>query len=291
MERTTIDDEVVRRRIQGDRGMILIAVAAGVFGLMIGSFLNVVIYRVPAGMSIVSPPSACPNCGSGIAAYDNVPVASWIVLRGRCRNCRTPISARYPLVELGTGVAFFVVALPFASMILTAASVSGFLVLLAFLYFAAISVALSLIDLDTHKLPNAIVLPAYIVGFVLLAGSSIAANDYGALIRGVIGMATLGLAYLAVALIRPGGMGLGDVKLAGVIGLFLGWVGWGALIVGSFSAVLLGGLFGLVLIALKRRDRSAGIPFGPWMVVGAWLGIFFGASIWTDYLSTFGLTS
>lgn len=272
-----------------------LAAIAGVFGLVIGSFLNVVIYRVPAGKSIVSPASACPNCGSGIAAYDNVPVVSWLVLRGKCRNCRTPISARYPLVELGTGAAFFVVALFFSRAIVstpsTTSAIAALLVLVAYLYFAAIGVALALIDVDSHKLPDAIVLPAYIVGAVLLIAASLVGGDYAALLRSGIAMAALALIYFIVAFAWPGGMGLGDVKLAGVLGIFLGWVGWGPLVVGSFSAFVLGGIFGVILIASKRGNRKSGIPFGPWMLVGAWVGVFFGNQIWSGYLSLFGLAA
>src|SRR3990170_2318076 len=144
----------------------VLAVGAGVFGSLIGSFLNVVIFRVPAGRSIVSPPSACGSCGAAIRPFDNVPVLSWLVLRGKCRDCSAPISARYPLVELGTalffaGVAWFVFAgLPVGASP-AIANIATVLTLVAFLYFAAISVALALIDLDTHRLPNSIVLPAY----------------------------------------------------------------------------------------------------------------------------------
>ena len=133
-----------------------------VFGLAIGSFLNVVVWRVPRKESVVSPPSACPACGAGIRGYDNIPVGSWLVLRGRCRDCAEPISARYPLVEAGTGVTFGLVAW----------MVGPSWGLPAFLYLAGISIALALIDLDTFRLPNAIVLPAYPVTAALLASAS-----------------------------------------------------------------------------------------------------------------------
>ncbi len=274
---------------------LFIAAIAGVFGLLIGSFLNVVIYRVPIGMSVVRPASACPNCGSGIHAYDNVPVVAWLALRGRCRSCSAPISARYPLVELGTGVFFFLVSLPIATQLAgvqpTVNEIASGLALVAFLYLAAISIALSFIDIEHHRLPNAIVLPAYAVGIILLATSCILIGDYAALLRAGIGMAALGLAYLTLALLWKGSMGLGDVKLAGVLGLYLGYTGWGALAVGSIGAFLLGGIFGLVLILLHKTTRKSGIPFGPWMVLGAWVGILFGNLIWADYLSAFGLAA
>lgn len=273
--------------------MIGIAVIIGLVGLIIGSFLNVVVYRVPLGKSIVSPPSACPGCGTPIRAHDNIPVVSWLILGGKCRTCHEPISVRYPLVELGTGAAFFVVALLFTPAILGAATipsiVAAVLVLVAYLYLAAISIALALIDLDVRKLPNVIVLPSSIVGIVLFAAAALLSGDSGSLLRAVIGMAGLGLFYFIMVLIYPGGMGMGDVKLAGVLGLYLGWAGWGALLVGAIGAFLLGGLFGIALILAKRATRKTGIPFGPWMLVGAGLGVLFGSVALSGYMSMFGL--
>ncbi|GAB3028540.1 hypothetical protein GCM10027052_00090 [Parafrigoribacterium mesophilum] len=161
--------------------------------------------------------------------------------------------------------------------------------LIAFLYLAAISVVLALIDLDTHTLPNRIVLPSYIVGVALLGMSSVLAGDYGQLLRAGIGMAALWLAYLAMAFAYPGGMGFGDVKLAGVLGLYLAWLGWGTLIVGAFAAFLLGGLFAVGLLIARKAGRKSGIPFGPWMLLGCWVGTFFGDSIARGYLVLVGL--
>lgn len=273
--------------------MIVVVIAAGILGLVIGSFLNVVIHRVPLRESIVSPPSSCPNCGHRIRGYDNIPLVSWLLLRGRCRDCRSRISMRYPLVELGTAIFFIVVATVFAGGVLVSATAplvgAAVFVLLAYLYFAAISIALALIDLDTRRLPNTIVLPAYVVGAVLLAVAAILSGDYPALLRAAVGGLILGFAYLLMAVISPGGMGFGDVKLAGVLGIFLGWIGWGALVVGSIAAFLLGGIFGIILILARRGGRKTAIPFGPWMLVGAWIGIVAGESIWESYLSLFGL--
>jgi leader peptidase (prepilin peptidase)/N-methyltransferase len=275
----------------------LAAIVAGLFGALIGSFLNVVIYRVPRGESVVSPPSACPTCGHRIRSTDNIPIVSWLLLRGRCRHCQAWISVRYPLVELGTAVFFALVAgwavtrLAAGPIIgLSTTELTGFALSLgAFLYLAAVSVALSLIDLDTHRLPNTIVLPAYIGGAVLLGSAAMLAGDYERLLGAAIGLAAMWLAYFLMAIVYPGGMGFGDVKVAGVLGLFLGWLGWGPLIVGSFSAFLLGGVFALVLLASRRVTRKAGIPFGPWMLVGAWVGIFAGDTLWSSYLALFGL--
>lgn len=267
-------------------------VYAGVFGLLIGSFLNVVIYRVPNGLSIVSPPSSCPSCGHTIKAYDNIPVLSWVLLRGKCRGCSEPISKRYPLVEAGTGIVFAGVALWSWSGDAAARPMDGapgIIVLIGFLYLAAISVALGLIDLDTHRLPDAIVLPGYVVAAALFAVASLITGDYSALLRAAVGMASLWTAYLLMALAYPGGMGLGDVKLAGLLGMFLGWTGWGALAVGAFAAFLLGGLYSLVLLAAGKASRKSGIPFGPWMLLGAWAGILAGAPLWKGYLALVGL--
>ena len=269
------------------------AILLGGFGLLIGSFLNVVAYRVPLRRSIVSPPSACPTCGTTIRSRDNIPVISWILLRGKCHSCQSPISARYPIVELGTGLLFAAVAawLGVSTSSTTGATgiVAWILALLAFLYLGAISVVLALIDLDTHTLPNRIVLPSYLVGIVLLGATSVLSGDYGALLRAGIGMAALWLAYLAMALAYPGGMGFGDVKLAGVLGLYLAWVGWGPLAVGAFAAFLLGGLFSIGLVIARKAGRKSGIPFGPWMLAGAWVGIFLGESIASGYLALVGL--
>lgn len=280
--------------------IVAIALIGGGFGLLVGSFLNVVAYRVPAGLSIVSPPSACPRCGEQIKPYDNVPVVSWLLLRAKCRSCREPISARYPLVELATGILFIFVALRFWPAIASAiptvgststtAAVAGFLTLIAFLYLAAISIALALIDLDTHTLPNKIVLPSYIVGAALLGTSGILAGDYSALITGAVGLVALFALYFAMAIAYPGGMGFGDVKLAGVLGLYLGFLGWGPLVVGAFAAFLLGGIYAIALVVAGKATRKNGIPFGPWMLAGAWVGVFIGGAAWNGYLSLVGLT-
>ncbi len=271
----------------------MIVLVLGVIGLLIGSFLNVVIYRVPLGRSVVSPPSACAACGAPIRAYDNVPVVSWLVLRGRCRDCGARISVRYPLVELGGAGFFIVVALrlvpPIAGARTAPAVAAAVVALVAFLYLASISLALALIDLDVHRLPNVLVLPAYAVGIALLGAASVLGGDYGALLRAAIGCLALGLLYLAIALLYPGGMGVGDVKLAGALGLFLGWLGWGPLIVGALLAFVLGGIFGIAMIALRRGGRRTAIPFGPWMLAGAWIGIIAGVPIATGYLSLFEL--
>jgi leader peptidase (prepilin peptidase)/N-methyltransferase len=187
-------------------------------------------------------------------------------------------------------VAFALVALWAISRFADTVRVVPFvLLLIAYFYLAAISIALALIDIDVHRLPNAIVLPAYIVGAVLLVLSSILSGDLHRLVSAGIGMAALFVLYLVMAIIYPGGMGLGDVKLAGVLGLFTGWLSWASLAVGALSAFVLGGLFGAVLLIARRANRKTGIPFGPWMLAGAWVGIAAGDAIGGWYLALFGL--
>jgi leader peptidase (prepilin peptidase) / N-methyltransferase len=264
--------------------LAMILVFAGLFGLVIGSFLNVVIYRVPARIPLTRA-SRCPNCGAPIRAWQNIPVVSWLALRGRCASCRTPISPRYPLVELATGVAFVVVSWWFVVVAPTPGGAwSRTIVAVAFLYLAAVSIALTMIDLDTRRLPNSIVLPSYVVLAVLFTAACLTGAPWGALLRAGIGMVALYLFYLVLRLIRPAGMGGGDVKLAGVIGLALGWLGWAPLIVGAFAAFALGGVFGIVLVLMRRAGRKTAIPFGPWMILGAWTGVFAGEALARWYI-------
>ncbi len=269
--------------------MIVVAILAGALGPVIGSFLNVVVYRVPAGRSIVAPASACGACGHEIRARDNIPVLSWLLLRGRCRDCAAPISIRYPLVEAGTAVFFVAVALRFAFVFADAAAITtGILTLAAFVYLAAISVTLGLIDADTGRLPNSIVLPAYPVGALLLTAAALLGGDPSALVRAAAGLVIVGGLYLVIALVS-GGMGSGDVKLAGVLGMFLGWLGWDALAVGSIAGFILGGLWGVGLLVARRARRGSSLPFGPWMLGGAWLGILWGTPIAEGYLGLIGV--
>ena len=271
----------------------VLAALAGVFGLAIGSFLNVVVHRVPAGLSVVAPASACPQCDHPIRRRDNVPVLSWVLLRAKCRDCAAPISARYPVVEAATAVLFVLVALvvPQPLGATTIGEALGRTVLLgALLFLMAVSVALSLIDLDTHRLPNAIVYPAAVVLLVLLSVVSAVSGDWGALLRGLLGAVVLGGAYLVLALAVPGGMGLGDVKLAVVLGLVLAYLGWGPLAVGAFGGFLVGGTVAIALVLAGRARMGSGVPFGPSMLVGAWVGIVFGAPLWSAYLGLLGLS-
>ncbi len=251
---------------------------AAVLGLVVGSFLNVVVWRVPRAESVVRPPSACPACRHAIRPYDNVPVVSWLLLRGRCRDCGAAISARYPVVEATTAALFGLVAWWLGPS----------WALPAFAYLAAVSVALWLIDIDVRRLPDAIVLPSYPVALALLALASWApggAADWGALLRAVLAGAALFAFYVVLVVVYPAGMGLGDVKLAGLLGLYLGWVGWSSVVVGAFAAFLLGGVFGALLMATRGVGRRTAIPFGPWMLLGAAVGLVAGPDLADAYLS------
>lgn len=253
------------------------AIIAAVFGAIIGSFLNVVIWRVPRGESLVRPGSACPKCGKEILARDNVPILSWLILRGRCRACNAPIAYRYPLVEAGTAAAFAAIVLLFPHDPWSWP---------AWWYLAAISIALALIDIDVKKLPSVIILPSYAVGAALIAvGIAWGTSGLGDGIRAVIGMAGLWALYAILATVKPGGMGWGDVRLAGVLGGYLGWLGTGSLVVGAFAAFLLGAVWSVGLMLLRGATRKSRVPFGPWMIVGAAVGVAWGQALWNAYLS------
>ena len=271
----------------------LVLTLVGVLGLAIGSFLNVVIYRVPAGISVVSPPSACPHCRHPIRRRDNVPFVSWVVLRARCRDCSAPISARYPLVEVGTALAFVGVGATQLGALSGASTLAEFfgavMLLAALLYLLAVSIALTIIDIEVQRLPDAIVLPAYLVGAALLAASALLSGEPVRLAIAGIGVLALGLFYALLTFGYRGGMGLGDVKLAGVLGMYLGWVGVSSLIVGAFAPFLLGGVFALLLVVARKAGRKSRIPFGPWMLAGSWLGILAGEAIFNTYLEVVGL--
>jgi leader peptidase (prepilin peptidase)/N-methyltransferase len=184
---------------------------------------------------------------------------------------------RYPLVEAGTAIAFVMVVLLFADDPWSWP---------AWWYFASICIALALIDVDVRKLPSVIILPSYVVGGVLIAlaiafGSTSLADG----LRATIGMAALWALYALLATIKPGGMGWGDVRLAGVLGGYLGWVGVGSLVVGAFAAFLLGALWSLGLMLLRGATRKSRVPFGPWMIIGAAVGVAWGETAWRAYLS------
>ncbi len=252
----------------------LIIGGAAFLGLLIGSFLNVVVHRIPAGLGVVRTPSSCPSCGHPIRAADNVPVISWLVLHGRCRDCRAPISVRYPLVEAGTALLFG----------LTGWVIGPRWVLPGYLWFAGVTLALSLIDFEHRRIPNRILYPGVAVGTVLLAGGAVADGATGSLWRALAGGTGYFAFLLLIALVARGGFGFGDVKLGFLLGEFAAYQGWGSLFVGGFAAFVVGGLVGVALLAARRAGRRDLIPFGPWLVLGCYLGIAAGERVFDWYL-------
>ncbi len=241
-------------------------------GLCLGSFLNVVAYRLPSGISLVSPGSACPGCGMAIRAYDNVPVISWLALRGHCRACDTEISVRYPLTEAITGALF-------ASVVLVTGA--GHEVWLDLCFIVAL-VAITRIDLEHRIIPDRILAPLALVALILTA-VFVPHELPGRLIAAAVGGGALLLAVLAY----PSGMGMGDVKLTAVMGLVLGPALAPALLV----AFLAGTIVGLGIIARRgvAEGRRTAIPFGPFLALGGLVGLFAGEAIIHGYLRMVGL--
>jgi leader peptidase (prepilin peptidase) / N-methyltransferase len=247
--------------------------ALTILGLVIGSFLNLVIHRVPRDLSIKSPSSACPACEHPLRWFDNVPVLSWLALRGACRDCRARISVRYPLVEAGTAALFGLLGVRFGwSWLLPVMTV-----------LVAGCVALAVIDLDVGRLPFAITVPGLPVVAALLAVAGCVDGWQPAGVAVLSMLAWLGLFGFLHVGTGGRGMGLGDVVLAPSLGLALGWLGWGASLVGLFGGFATGAVIGLLLIAFGGATRKTAIPFGPFMVVGALLGLFFGNDLWQVY--------
>jgi leader peptidase (prepilin peptidase) / N-methyltransferase len=238
------------------------AVAAGLFGAIFGSFFNVVAYRLPRGESLSHPGSHCPNCQAPVRPYDNLPVVSWLLLRGRCRSCREPISPRYPIVELLTA------ALAVSVVLVRHATVEAALGLA----LVAVLVPVSLIDLDTRRIPNKITGPAAILAVVIgLILKPAGVPDQ--LLAGVCGFAFL----FVFALAYPRGLGMGDVKLAGVLGLYLG----SSVAVALFAGVITGAVVGLGVMAKLgvAKGRKTAIPFGPFLATGGMVAILVGPQI------------
>ncbi len=245
------------------------APALFVVGLCVGSFLNVVIARVPEGRSIVTPGSACPRCGAGIQWYDNIPLLSYALLRARCRRCGEPISIRYPLVELVTGLLFVLAGwqLGLDADLLPAA------LLLATL------VAITAIDLDRQLIPDVLSLPGIVAGLLLSALTGRPGwldSLLGALVGGAI--------FFLIIVGSRGGMGGGDMKLGAMLGAFLGWQ---LVLVAILLSVLVGGVVAIVLLALRRRGRKDAVPFGPFLALGGAIALFWGQALLKWYLGVF----
>jgi leader peptidase (prepilin peptidase)/N-methyltransferase len=231
-------------------------------------------------LSLVSPGSACPSCEHPVRPYDNVPVVSWLLLGGRCRDCDAPISVRYPMVEAATGLLFALTAWRFGASPYTAAA----------LVVVAAGVALFMIDLDHLRLPFAVT-GAAAVGTVLALVVDAVVRGPGAVPTALLSTGVWFAVYGGIWFLTAGrGMGLGDVALAPVLGLALGWLGWGASVVGLVMGFAIGAVVGVVLIASGRHRRGVRVPHGPFLLSGAAVGLFAGAPLWDGYLRLVGLT-
>jgi leader peptidase (prepilin peptidase)/N-methyltransferase len=244
-----------------------------VVGLCVGSFLNVAIWRLPRGASVVRPPSQCPTCSTPLRRRDLVPVASWLALRGRCGACGAAISARYPVVELTTAVLFVTIGLRFGLS----------WPLPAYLTFGAVAVVLAGIDIDTLTLPRRIVYGAAVAGAGLLGAAAVAAGQPSRLIDAAVGAVAAVAFLLALHLISPRAMGFGDVRFAGLIGLHLGWLGLVDVPTGLFLGFAFGAVTGVAWLAVRRQDWRMRIPFGPFLAAGALVTVVWGeplAALW-----------
>jgi leader peptidase (prepilin peptidase)/N-methyltransferase len=261
---------------------------AVIVGGLVGSFLNVVAYRLPEGLSVVSPPSACPSCGRGVRPWHNVPVVGWLVLRGSCADCGSPIGARYPLVEAACAILWgglFAAMVPDVDALLHGPSVAAFA--LYALYFSAL-LAISLVDLDHFIVPDVISLPLIPLGIAAIAVLHAEGAVVPALPAAVAGAALgggvmLAIAWLGRALFRREAMGMGDVKLVAAIGAWQG--AWPTLLLTIFAASLLGSVVGIAATSLRGRDRSLPIPFGPYLCGGALLSWLAGDWILARWLA------
>lgn len=256
---------------------VLLAAAAALLGAAVGSFAQATAVRTRHGASLLRE-SRCDTCSAALRWRENIPVLSWLALRGRCAHCGAGIPARTVVVEALSAVGFAVLAVWLLTRDAPRDGVAATIDASALLFLAAVSIVLVLVDLDTRRLPDAIVLPSTAIGAALLAAAAIANGTPADLLRAAAGAAILGGLYALIRLVRPDGMGGGDVKLAVLLGLFLGDVGWGALAVGGFAAFLAAAIY-----ALLARRRGA-IAFGPWMIAGTWLGIVCGEPLWAAYL-------
>ena len=246
------------------------ATLAGAFGLILGSFLNVVAYRLPRGESLAWPGSRCPSCETPIRSFDNVPVLSWFALRGKCRSCKTSISARYPVVEAATCLLLVAVVLA------KGADEDAWLGIA----FVLLLVPVTLIDLDHRIIPNKLMLVGTVVSIAIVL-----LTQPDSLTEHLIAAAGAGGFLLIAALAYPAGMGMGDVKLAAVMGLFLGRAVGPAMLV----ALVAGSVVGALIIARKgaKEGRKTAIPFGPYLAFGGLVGLFAGDAIVDWYLETF----
>ncbi|MEZ5217467.1 MAG: prepilin peptidase [Ilumatobacteraceae bacterium] len=245
-----------------------VAVPLVSFGAVFGSFLNVVIYRVPAKQSVVLPPSHCPSCETQLAAIDLVPIVSWLTLGGKCRYCSARISPRYPLVEALTAALFAIIGLRIG----LSWELPAYLVLVAFL------VALSGIDIDTTTLPRRLIYWCSAVGAVLLTAAAALDGELHRIRWAAIGAAGVYVTFRILHAAARGGFGYGDVRLGTMLGGFLGWLGMGYVPIGIFMGFVLGAFVGSALMVSSRAGRKTAVPFGPFLAAGALLTIAAGPS-------------
>ncbi len=251
---------------------IYYSVVSFLFGLVVGSFDNVAIYRIPEGKSLWAPRSFCPSCGATIAWYDNIPLLSFFILRRRCRRCGAPISWRYPAVELVSGLLFVAV---FAQV--------GFqwtAELLPYLFMVTVLIIVSAIDLRLQIIPNKVMYPAIPTALAAMGTVALVRGDHKIIIDSLIGAAAVSVPWGLAALLYPKGFGMGDAKLAAFTGAILGWR---AEVVGFFIGVALGALVGTVMIIAGKKGRRSRMPFGPFLAAGAVIAVFWGQAIWDLY--------
>lgn len=248
-----------------------IAIAA-LAGLLIGSFLTVVVDRVPRGASIVRPGSACGNCGLELGPRDLVPVLSWLALRGKCRQCHTSIGIEPLVLEVSTSVLFALTAWEFGATWVTAA----YCVLMAGL------IALSWIDLQIKRLPREITYTTMIIGAPLLCVAALTEDEPRRMWMMLVGAGLALALMMLIYLLSRGGMGDGDVRLSPLLGLYLGWLNPGLVFVGLFFGFVIGAIVGIVLLIAKRAGRKTALPFGPFLAAGTVIAVFIGQ----DYLNT-----
>ena len=253
--------------------LALLIGACALFGLAVGSFLNVVIYRVPRHESIVTPRSACPNCATPIRGRDNIPVVSWIFLKGRCRDCHSPISMRYPIVELSCAGLFAGLA----------ARMGYNWELLAFLVLMASLLALACIDFELMVLPKRIVYPTFFMESGLLTVTAAIGGHWHQLLIAIACSLAWFAVFFALNAASPRLLGFGDVRLGLVLGLGLGWLGVRYVLLGFFAANFMGAIIGMALIATKRMSRDQPIPFGVYLAMGTALAVFAGPELLSPF--------
>ena len=242
---------------------------AGVVGLAIGSFVGVITDRLPRSESIVSPPSHCVACSAPIRAYDNIPVVSYLVLRGRCRDCGAQIPPRDAILELVTAILF----------VLVAWRVTSVWEVPAYCLLSASLVAISAIDIEHMRIPSAIVYTTAALGAPLLVLASAGTHRWSALLSALVGGAAAFAAFFALFIAVPKGIGFGDLRLAGLCGAFLGWIGYREVIAGFLLSFILAGVPAIVLLAMRKVERRTRIPFGPFLAAGTIVTVLFSGPI------------